>query len=197
MLPAAEVQRGLKGAWRMMTGRADGLRMLDLSADGFWNSFYAMLLALPPLFISWTGSASLVAASPGVSQTRLSVVPKLALVEFVVWVVPLVLIGMLARRIGIADRFVAYVVASNWGSVLLAWIILPPLLLQMVIPVSEDFAALLSLVFLVIQLALSWRLTNIAIGQGAAMGTAVFSGMFVVSIALTFATQALLGISGA
>lgn len=37
MFADAEIQSGLAGAWRLMTGRADGLKLLNLSADGFWT----------------------------------------------------------------------------------------------------------------------------------------------------------------
>ena len=40
MLSADETYASLTGAWRLMFGKADGLRMLDLTADGFWNSFF-------------------------------------------------------------------------------------------------------------------------------------------------------------
>ena len=36
----------------------DGLRLLDLSVDGFWNSFFAIVIALPPLAVSWVGAAN-------------------------------------------------------------------------------------------------------------------------------------------
>ena len=39
------------------------------------------------------------------------------------------------------------------------------------------------------------RMTNVAIGKGAAVGTAVFAGMFVASLIVLFALQALLGIN--
>jgi len=41
---------------------------------------------------------------------------------------------------------------------------------------------------------LTWRMTNVAIGRGAAVGTAVFAGMFVASLAVWFGMEALLGI---
>ena len=53
-----EVQQYLTGALRLMLGKADGLRMLDFSADGFWNSFFAMAVALPALMIGWVGLAN-------------------------------------------------------------------------------------------------------------------------------------------
>ena len=37
----------------MMLGKPDGLRLLDLSADGFWNSFFAIVGALPALIAGW------------------------------------------------------------------------------------------------------------------------------------------------
>ena len=49
MPPAEDIQRQMLGAWRMMTGRRDGMRLLDLSVDGFWNSFFAIVVAAPVL----------------------------------------------------------------------------------------------------------------------------------------------------
>ena len=57
-----EIQRYLTGAWRMMMGKADGLRLLDLSADGFWNSFFAIVVALPALIVGWVGVANEIGA---------------------------------------------------------------------------------------------------------------------------------------
>lgn len=180
----------------MMTGRADGLHMLDLSADGFWNSFHAMILAAPPLFVGWSGFAADLAAEPGFAGSRLSLLTRLALIEYAIWLLPLVALGLVARRIGIGDRVVGYIVATNWGSALFAWIVLPLLLLQMILPLSEEVATVLSLAVFGLQLVLSWRLTNVAIGRGAAMGTAVFAGMLFASIVLMFTLQGLLGVSG-
>ena len=58
MPSAEEIQQYLTGAWRMMMGKPDGLRLLDLSADGFWNSFFAIIVALPALFVGWVGVAN-------------------------------------------------------------------------------------------------------------------------------------------
>ena len=48
------------------------------------------------------------------------------MVDFGTWVLPLVLLWRSSRRaLGIADRFVHYVVASNWASALIVWLMLP------------------------------------------------------------------------
>ena len=46
-----DIYRQLTGVWQMMTGKPDGIRLLDLSADGFWNSFFAIVVAVPALIV--------------------------------------------------------------------------------------------------------------------------------------------------
>lgn len=193
-MPAAEeIQQYLTGAWRMMTGRADGLRMLDVSADGFWNSFFAIVVACPALVVGWVAFANELGLGGGVG-VRLVTVIRLAIVDIGSWVLPLVGLALVARPAGISDRFVPYVVASNWASALLVWIMLPPALIRLFWPAGEDFASLLSLVLFLVTLVLLWRLTNIAIGKGPAMATAVFSGMFAVSLIVLFVLQLATGL---
>lgn len=194
MPPAENVQQHLAGAWRMMTGRNDGLRMLDLSVDGFWNSFFAIVVALPALTVTWVTVANELAGADAFSF-RLSVLARLAMVDLASWVLPIAVLAVAARPAGIAERFVPYVVASNWAQALIVWIMLPPSLLRLFWPDAQEPAAFASIVLVVVTLVLLWRLTNAAIDKGAGMATAVFFGMFAVSLAVLFSMQALLGLS--
>src|SRR5690606_476155 len=92
-------------------------------------------------------------------------------------------------------RFVHLVVASNWGSALIVWIMLPPSLLGLLVPAASEAAAFLSLALFVATMVLSWRLTNIAIGKGPAVASAVFAGMFLVSLVVLFVLQAAFGLT--
>lgn len=194
MPSADEIQAGLTGSWRMMLGRSDGIGMLDLSADGFWNSFYAMVVALPPLFVMWTTFAVEASPVPAELDHRISLLARLALIDLAAWVVPLVLLALVTARLGIRDRFVLYVVSTNWASGIIAWLILPPVVLRALAPSTTPFAALLSLLIFAVSMVLIWRLTNIALGKGAAVATAVFSGMVVVSLVVVYALEWLLAI---
>lgn len=195
MPPADEIQRSLFGAWRMMLGRADGLHMLDLTIDGFWNSFFAVIIALPALIVGWVEVANQQAIFYGEGTERLSLVARFAIVDLGAWVLPLAGLAFAARRAGIGDRFVHYVVASNWASAIIIWMMLPPQILRMMLPDTEQLATLLSLVLFLLTLFFLWRVTNLAIGKGPAMATAVFCGMFVTSLAVLFGLQALLGLN--
>jgi len=190
-----EIQRYLTGVWRMMLGRAGGLKLLDLSADGFWNSFFAMIVAIPPLVVAWVGFANDITALGGDFGSRLSIVLRLAMLDFSTWVVPLAVLAAIAKPAGLSDRFVHIVVSGNWASALLAWIMLPPSLIGLFAPDAAEFNSLVSLVFFVAAMVLSWRVTNVAIGKGAAIATAVFAGMFVVSLLTLFLLQPLLGLA--
>lgn len=196
MPPFEDMQRYLNGAWRLMMGKADGMRMLDLSADGFWNSFFAMAVALPAMVVGWVGIANEIGgALDGGGATRLAILVRLAIVDAGTWVLPLVVLALAAPRAGIADRFVHYVVATNWASAIVVWMMLPPALLRLLAPSLLGFAALLSLGLFLLSMMLTWRVTNLAIGKGASIGSAVFAAMFVLSLAVLFGLQSLLGVS--
>lgn len=194
MLSSDEIQSSLLGAWRMMLGKADGLRLLDLSADGFWNSFFAILVAAPALIVSWVGIANEI-GDPDAFAGRFGMLVRLAIIDVGAWVLPLFALALLGRKVGIGGRFVHYVVASNWASAITAWLMLPASLVRLFLPVTDDFVQLVSLILFGVSMVLTWRMTNAAIGRGAAVGSAVFAGMFVASLVVLFALQALLGIA--
>jgi len=189
-----EIVRYLTGAWRMMTGRRDGLLLLDLSADGFWNSFYAIAVAMPPLFVGWVGYADSIAGETDSSGSRIILLITLAFIDIAGWIVPLVLLAFAARPAGISDRFAAYVVASNWGTVITAWMALPSGLLRLLLPESPDIAISVGVVIFLVTLVLSWRLTNAAINKGPAIATGVFVVMVIASIATVLFLQSFFGI---
>jgi hypothetical protein len=193
MLSADETYASLAGAWRLMFGKADGLRLLDLSADGFWNSFFAIVVAAPALIVGWVGIANEI-GDPEAFAGRLGMLIRLATVDIGAWVLPLVALALVAPRAGIGGRFVHYVVASNWASAIVAWLMLPSALLRLFLPSTSEISSLVSLFLFALSALLTWRMTNASIGKGAAVGTAVFVGMFIASLLVLFGLQALLGI---
>lgn len=195
-MPSSEaIQQYLAGAWRMMTGHPDGIGRLDLSADGFWNSFFAIVVALPALVVGWVSVANRVGGAEFAG--RFSALLRMAAVDMLAWIVPLVVLAAFARPLGIAHRLVAYVVSSNWASALFVWMMVPAAALELFFPGAQDAAGLLSLVTFVATLVLSWRLTNAAIGMGAATASWVFGGMFALSLVVLLAAQELFGLAGA
>ncbi|WP_269930927.1 transporter [Aminobacter sp. HY435] len=194
MLAGDEIQQNLAGAWRLMLGKADGLRLLDLSADGFWNSFFAILVAAPALIVGWVGVSDELSLQGPALVGRFGIILRLAMIDIGAWVVPLAAFALVASRAGVGDRFVHYVVASNWASAIIAWLMLPAALIRMLLPTAQDLITLVSLLLFGLSMVLSWRMTNAVIGKGTAVGSAVFAAMFVVSLIVLLSLQALFGI---
>ena len=111
-----EIQQYLWGAWRMMNGHADGLDQLDFSEDGFWQSFHAITISLPPLILGWIIFANDMISLQPETGNRFSIMGRVAFVDLASWVVPLVVLALSAKRLGLNKRFSPYVVASNWGT---------------------------------------------------------------------------------
>jgi hypothetical protein len=194
MIWTADIYLYLYGVWRMMMGRRDGMNVLDVSADGFWNSFSAIFVALPALLVSWVSFANEAEVMMLLPGTRFQILIRLMIAGIGSWILPLAGLAAVAPRLKIGDRFVHYVVATNWASALLAWLMLPPTLLQILFPDLAEIAALFSLMLFFVSLFLSWRVTVAAIGKGPAVGTGVFFGMLIASMLALFALQSLLGI---
>lgn len=191
MAGTGDIQRNLAGAWRLMTGREDGLRLLDVTADGFWNSFFAIPVALPALAVGWLMAANGIAADGG---GRLSVLAALAIVDLSVWIVPLVVFVAVAPQAGLSGRVAPLVVAYNWGEALMSWLALPVVLFLLVVDVGQQTADALMLFLFILLTVLGWRLVTTAIGRGAGVGSAVFAGLFVVSLVVLITLERLLGI---
>lgn len=195
MPPADDIQRHLYGAWRLMMGRPDGIRLMDISADGFWNSFFAIVVALPALLIGWLITAGDVAGiSPDEGGGRLSLLVRLAVIDLGVWIIPIAGFVALAGPLGLSGRVVHLVVAYNWGEALIGWLTLPVAIVFMIWSPEQPTAdAVMIVVFLVIA-ALNWRLVNAALNRGPAVGSAVFAGIFVGSVVVLLALESALGV---
>jgi len=194
MPPADDIERYLVGAWRLMTGRRDGLGLLDISADGFWNSFFAIVIALPPLIVGWVGTAKELGADPAAPVGPFSYLLRLAVVDLGTWILPLVVLAFAAPLAGIRDRFVQYVVALNWATAILSWLLLPAALLRLVVSSNSGFFVAVSLGLFSLSMVLTWRLTNVVIARGPAIGSAVFAGMLAASITALVVLQSVFGI---
>jgi hypothetical protein len=193
MPPLEDIQRQLHAAWRMMiTGKPETVRAFDLSIDGFWNSFFAIVIAVPALIVGWVPLANVVAGADSTAGMRLVMMLRVALVDLGAWIVPIILLALASGFLGIRDRFIPLVVATNWASALYAFMMLPTALLRLVFPAMEELSLNLSLMVFLASLVLSWRLTNAALNKGPMLASGVFAGLLIASIATVFLLQELL-----
>ncbi|HSG94937.1 MAG TPA: hypothetical protein VLA28_05420, partial [Afifellaceae bacterium] len=127
MGPFANLPANLSGAWDVMNGRAEGLNKLDLTIDGFWRSFGAIVLILPVALIAMASERVILPAVGGEVVALTGGYVVLRLIAVVVdWLAFPAILALLARPMGIARRFVPYIVARNWAAVPVAFMFAVP-----------------------------------------------------------------------
>ena len=190
-----DIQRYLWGAWRMMNGHADGLDLLDFSEDGFWQSFHAITISLPPLILGWIIFANDMIALRPETGNRFSIMGRVAFVDLASWILPLVVLFLCARQLGIAKRFSPYVVASNWGTAIGAWLMVPATLARVLLPGWPTLATGFGLALYGAILFLTYRLTHVALKKSHTYTAVFFIALIAGSLFLMILLQAVLGIS--
>lgn len=114
------VSNNLAGAWRLMLGRPEGLNRLDTSLEGFWRSFGAIVLIAPFALVTLLGQQLAIpdAAEPAPQLTGGWFVAK-AFTLLVEWFAFPLVFALVARPFGLGSRYVPFIVARNWASVII------------------------------------------------------------------------------
>jgi len=99
------------------------------------------------------------------------------------------------RRLGLSKRFVPYVVAGNWGMLIVIWLGLPIILLPLMSADAQGIAGVLGFGLFLLSLLFSWRLTQASLARDTGTTTTVFLGMAVASILTVITLQSLLGLN--
>lgn len=117
------IAENIAGAWQVMLGRPEGLERLDISVEGFWRSFGAIVLVAPFMLLSLVSQQSIVVEGEAFTPlTGADVALRLAGLAIEWGVFPLVF-AALAPTLGLGPRYVPFIVARNWSAVIVAALI--------------------------------------------------------------------------
>lgn len=190
-----EIRLYLSGLWLLIKGDPQGFRLLDISDRGMMRSFWAFVWCLPPALASWLWLRQLILAGMP-EDARLGGIffARTAMLEVIVWLLPIILAGLLCLMIGTYRKFPAIVVAVNWLSVPFSWIygvmcvvlLLAPPLIPLI-----GLAQLLLLMALIIAFSRIMRMIN---GPKPLIVTAFVLVLMVPNMILTEVLQRFLGI---
>jgi hypothetical protein len=186
-----EIGRYFTGAWQLMAGDRRGLDRLDLSADGFWRSFAALVVALPPTALSWLEFERIERGRAAVSPVM--ALAAHALADLTAWLLPLLLVGIAARHIGFGKRMVPFVVAVNWGGALLTWVF-SPFFVLLLVGGQSDLTQALGLLIALASIVLTVRLIAVSTGCDYPLAIAIVTMMVFVSLLSYAAVSDLFGL---
>lgn len=116
----SEIFNSLYGAWRLLMLDPDGMSRFNLSVTGFWRSFLAAALVAPAYFatIDMGGPGDGNGAPEGLALVR-TLQYLAGWVAFPILMIPIVLL------MEWTGRYIPYVVAYNWSSVIMIAVMLP------------------------------------------------------------------------
>ncbi|WP_152044560.1 hypothetical protein [Aureimonas psammosilenae] len=177
----SEILDYFRGTFQMMAGRSEGLRRLDLSADGFWTSFFAILVALPPMALSWIEFEGVQREAPVADTGAALIYTAHALADVLAWIVPVILLMALAKWIGLQRKIVPLVVATNWGNAFLAWIMMPVELLVLATGGAQA-ATTIAVIASLAALAFMVRLISVSLGNDLKAAVAITLLMMIASV---------------
>lgn len=187
----------VRGAWRLLWWDESGLESFDQSDEGFYRSFGAMgvafVLLIPVFMADHRAGLEFAAGTPDV-RFAMPLTVYLA-TEFVVgifgWAVFLMLMVPFARAFGVVDRFVPYVIAYNWTSLLMVSFGFVLALFQLAGLVPWDMALAVQLVFAFVFLLYSWFVAVTALRLPALDAAAVVAMELAIYLVLARPTEAL------
>jgi hypothetical protein len=162
IVTADEVNRSFKGALDLLNSRVEGLKAFDMSERGFWRSFAAIWLTLPAYVVSLA-----------FERLRLGLIqPDRTLLDSL-WIDLVVALGhvagfvalpvamvWIARSVRLTDRYVPFVIVTNWINVLGLLVLSVPAMLLLLGWATPSLASLFGLAFSIIVLRLQWFATK-------------------------------------
>lgn len=126
-----EITRSIEGTLRLLKGDRSGISLLNLSVDGFWNSFFAAVLVAPAYVIMLLLTD---AAGPPSGLVGWRLLASGGLFYLVSWALMPILAFAFCRFFDLERRFVPLVVALNWSAVIQMAIFLPVLAVAALLP---------------------------------------------------------------
>ncbi len=127
-----EATRSIHGTWRIARLDPDALAYFNVTADGFWRSFSALVLVVPFYFafliLSHGHHPGLELPSGPVISVHWYVTVKL--LAFVAsWLIfPLAMVAI-SRLLDLTQTYAQYIIVWNWSNVLEMVVILPAVML--------------------------------------------------------------------
>ena len=119
MPDSREIIRAVQGVWMLARFNPAGMSWLNITLAGFWRSFGAAVL-LAPFF-----AVTLAILYAG-SSTSLGRIVAVEFAQYALgWIVfPAVMI-FVARTLNLTDRYVGFIIAYNWSSVIQVAVFFP------------------------------------------------------------------------
>ena len=186
--PISEILSSMYGAYRLARGDKRGLDYLNISYVGFWQSFTAAMLIIPPFTLLLC--VRYFVTDNDINLLRFASVHTIAYV--IGWVAFPLLIFYLNNIFNSGQRYIRYIVAYNWASVLQNLVYLPFIILIEANLLRGSITTVIGLSLLGLMLLYNWYITKTALELSNSFACVLVCIDFTLSILLNSIIQRML-----
>ncbi|MEQ9519371.1 MAG: hypothetical protein RLN89_08015 [Parvibaculum sp.] len=195
MPSSQEIISVIIGAVKVAQRDQTALNHFDLSADGFWRSFTAILYALPFYFIFITASWRMGQEADVTLASSLTTYATSELLTYgVMWVLYPLAIAGITRATNLTQSFAPYVIVYNWSSLLIAALMVLPYIFFSLGLIGVGGASLIILFLFILALVYRWILASQILRANPLIASGVVALDVGLSILLAQLTQAFRGV---
>ncbi len=193
MISMNEIRAALDGSWLLLRNRPEGMSFFDQSIHGFWRSFQVIFLLVPVFLLNGQSEKKLFFAEnlyhPDVFPNRAFWTAQ-AFGLGIDWIALPLILAALAAPIGISHRYVPFIVARNWTSLLASIPFMITYMLYLLGLISSGIAILFSMTCIVVVLWYRFLVARIALQAS----TSLAIGIVVLDILLSLVIAQVVGI---
>ncbi|WP_186418309.1 hypothetical protein [Bosea sp. CS1GBMeth4] len=172
-LAADDVTRSLAASWRLLRADAKALPDLDLSREGFWRSYLALVLIVPSMIPVLAAERTLAGLAGGGLFDAPGLIGAIVTAEILAIVaVPVLLVGLAPNQMH-EPRFTGFIIAWNWAAILSAALMAVPATVFALGWSNPGIAGFQSLAFAAIVLRLRYCVARAAFGSRSGVAGAI------------------------
>lgn len=183
-----EILKALYGAYRLARFDAGGMQFFDASIPGFWKSFFAAVIVAPLFFLLLIMRFSVETGE--LSAFRYFSVEAIAYV--IRWVAFPLLMVSIAKMLDRDEKYLGFIVAYNWASVIQSTLFLSAAILTLGGAVPPTAGGFLSLVILSAVLFYAWFVTRTALDVPGGTAAALVGFEFLLGVIIDMMAQSLI-----
>lgn len=190
-----EVLYYLTGIWLLIRRKAEGFRYLDFTDQGVMRSFWAIVWALPFLFLTWVfGRQLFLQELPATSDPGAILYFRFFMIDMASWITPLLIMLGFVILTRLEKSFSAVIVTNNWVTLLFAIMAAIISALELVLPALHDLWGILWLLQLIACFVFIYSIM-LMVYQGNKLNAAATTAILIVpGILMAQSLQSFLGI---
>jgi hypothetical protein len=159
MITTREAASALYGAYRLARVDERGMDFFDTTVEGFWRSFYAAALVAPIYLILMVSRFQ----SGGVEVAGFRFIAVEIIAYVTSWVAFPLVVAYIAPMIDRDNRYLGYIVAYNWASVLQNLVCLPIAILINLGAIPAGLTTFLGVGCFIVVSVYIWYVTRVAL----------------------------------